>query len=193
MTTTATTLTEIRWHGRAGQGIVTASKLLAESALSEGKYFQAFPEYGPERMGAPIQAFTRIDERPIRVHGNIHTPDIVVVFDETLFEIISVLDGLPKNGIVIISSDLSPADFRKKLDTEDFTIYTVDANRIAKECLGRPIPNVPILAALIKATGIVGFENFLGHLKKTMGKKFTQEVIDGNVKAAERAFEEVAS
>jgi len=186
-------VTEVRWHGRGGQGVVTAAKLLAESALEQDKYFQAMPEYGAERMGAPIQAFTRIGDRPIELHCNITNPDIVVVLDQTLLGVINVADGLTDGGVIIVNSSKDPKEIREALDLKGGKIYTVDASKIAKETIGRPIPNTPMLGALIKVTSIIDLDNVLQHLKKSFGKKFAQEIIDANINAVKRAYEEVAA
>ncbi len=186
-------MSEIRWHGRGGQGVVTAAKLLAESALEQDKYFQAMPEYGAERMGAPIQAFTRISDEPITLHCNITDPNIIVVLDETLLSVINVADGLTDEGVILINSDSPPEKVRGNLKLSKGKVYTVNATQIAKETIGRPIPNTPMLGALIKVTGIINLENVLEHLKKSFGKKFSQDIIDANINAVKRAYEEVAA
>ena len=147
---------EVRWHGRAGQGVKTASYLLAEAAMDLGKYIQAFPEYGPERMGAPMAAYTRISDEKILIHSGVENPDIVVVIDPTLVGTIDVLKGVDlEKGIVIINSSISPSQFRKKLPEFKGTIATVDATGIALDSIGRPIPNVPMLGALIRVTNLL--------------------------------------
>ena len=186
-------VTEIRWHGRGGQGVVTAAKLLAESALEQDKYFQAMPEYGAERMGAPIQAFTRIGDQPIDLHCNITNPNIVVVLDQTLLGTISVAQGLTDDGVVLINSGRSPKEIRSDLGIAHGKVYSVDATQIALDTIGKPIPNTPMLGALIKVTGMINLDTVLDHLKKSFGKKFAQELIDANVNAVRRAYEEVAS
>ena len=163
-------LTEIRWHARAGQGAVTAAKLVAETALELDRYIQAMPEYGPERMGAPIQAFTRISEDPIEIHNNIEHPSVVVVLDETLLPIVDVARGLDDGGV---------------------TVACVDASGISQETLKRDMPNTPMIGALAKVTGLFSVDQVRQHLTKTFGKKFSQEVIDANVAAVTRAYEEV--
>lgn len=186
-------VTEIRWHGRGGQGVVTAAKLLAESALEQDKYFQAMPEYGAERMGAPIQAFTRLSSEPITLHCNITNPNIVVILDQTLIGVINVAGGLTDDGIVLVNTNCDPKKVREDLKLTKGKIFTVNATQIALETIGKPIPNTPMLGALIKATGIISLDNVLEHLKKSFGKKFAQEVINANIDAVKRAYEEVAS
>lgn len=186
-------LTEIRWHARGGQGAVTAAKLLAETALAQGQYFQAFPEYGPERMGAPIQAFTRISGDPIYVRSSITNPGIVVVLDPTLLKAVDVTAGLSKDGILIVNTDEEPAVIRKAMKLKGRKVYTVNANKIAQETIGRPIPNTPMMGALVRVTGMMPIESLAGYVRKSFGKKFAEEIIEGNVKAVERAYAEVKS
>lgn len=180
---------EIRWHGRGGQGVVTAAKLLASAALREGKYFQAFPEYGPERRGAPVQAFTRIDDEPIRVFAHITAPNVVVVLDDTLLGKVPVTDGLDGDGVLVANYPGSPADLRRKLGLEGGRIYTVDALRIANDTLGRPITNTPMLGALLRAVAAVRLDN----LVEELGDKFKGATAESNVAAVRRAYEEVKS
>ncbi|HZD60895.1 MAG TPA: 2-oxoacid:acceptor oxidoreductase family protein [Anaerolineae bacterium] len=184
-------LTEIRWHARGGQGAVTAAKLLAETALAQGQYFQAFPEYGPERMGAPIQAFTRISDEPIYIRSSITNPEIVVVLDPTLLRAVDVTAGLGEDGILIVNTDEEPAAIRETMKLEGCKVFTVNASKIAKETIGRPIPNTPMMGALVKATGMMPIGNLTDYVRKSFGKKFAEEIIEGNVKAVERAYAEV--
>ncbi len=185
-------LTEIRWHARAGQGAVTAAKLVAETALSQGRYMQAMPEYGPERTGAPLKAFTRVCDEPIEVHNNITNPQIVVVLDDTLLDIEDVTAGIEAGGSVILNTTMTPAEARKKLGVaDDVVVATVDATGIAMQTIKRNIPNTPMVAAVSKVTGVVPLDSFTEHLKSTFGAKFTQEIIDANLKSVERAYEEV--
>ena len=178
---------EIRWHGRGGQGVVTAAKLLAASVLREGKYFQAFPEYGPERRGAPVQAFTRIDDEPIRVFAHITSPDVVVVLDETLLGKVPVADGLREGGTLVANFRGTPAELRQKLGLKNGHVYTVDASHIATETLGRPITNTPMIGALLRAVPAVE----LGHVVDELAEKFKGSVAESNANAVRRAFEEV--
>lgn len=182
---------EIRWHGRGGQGVVTAAKLVAETALEQGKYFQGFPEYGAERMGAPIQAFTRISSAPIHLRCNITNPQIVIVLDPTLLSVVNVTDGLTANGALIVNTDKSPAEIRSQLALSGYRIFTVDGSRIAQETIGKNIPNTPLLGALIRATNLMDIDQVIDHLRRSFGKKFSTEVIEGNVQALQRAYQEV--
>lgn len=184
-------LTEIRWHARGGQGAVTAAKLLAEAALAQGQYIQAFPEYGPERMGAPIQAFTRLSNNPIFIKSGITNPDIVIVLDQTLLNTIDVTVGLTENGFLIINSEKTPFEIRQDLAISNLKVATVDATKIALETIGKPIPNTPMLGALIKATKIMTLQELTSHVQESFSKKFTNEIIQGNIRAIERAYKEV--
>lgn len=184
-------LLEIRWHGRGGQGAVTAAKLVAEAALGQDMYFQAFPEYGPERMGAPIQAFTRLSKQPILIHSNVEHPSVVVVLDPTLVGTINIADGTPANAKIIINTSESPAQVRKKSKLTGRKIFTVNATQIALETIGKPIPNTPMVGALLKASGMLSLQEVLEHVRQSFGKKFSQQIIEGNVMAVERAYNEV--
>ncbi len=189
-------MTEIRWHGRGGQGAKTAALLLADAALGSGKYVQAFPEYGPERMGAPVASFDRISSKPILLHSAVTNPDVVLVLDPTLIESVDITEGVLDDGIVIINTEKSPADIRKELNiTGKIKVYTVDASKISKETIGRDIPNTPLLGALLKVTGMLDFKETIEDTRKKLEKKFKSkpEVIDGNIKAIERAYNEVKS
>jgi len=186
-------LTEIRWHGRAGQGIVTASELLAEAALKDGKYFQAFPEYGPERMGAPIKAYTRISDEPIEVHYQILNPEVVVVVNPNLLGVVDVLEGLAEDGTVIVNTPEMPAQIRARLGIKNNKekVFTVDATQIALETIKRDIPATLMLGAIVRATGLVNLDNTLHLVKEKLGAKLRDEVVENNLKALRRAYEEV--
>ena len=158
-------LIEIRWHGRGGQGAKTASLLLADAAFNTGKYIQGFPEYGPERMGAPITAYNRISDKPITIHSNIYEPDYVVVVDDTLLESVPVTAGLKKEGAIVINTTKSPEYLKEKLNGYDGNIYTIDARKVSEETLGKYFPNTPMLAAIVKVTGIMSDEAFLEDMK----------------------------
>jgi pyruvate ferredoxin oxidoreductase gamma subunit len=185
-------LTEIRWHARAGQGAVTAAKLVAETALSQDRYMQAMPEYGPERMGAPIKAFTRISDDPIEIHNNIENPDVVIVLDETLLDVIDVTEGIADDGIIIVNTCSPASALRDVLGVKDSVrVACVDASGIAMDTIKRDIPNTPMVGALAKTTGAVDVEAVKGLLAKTFGKKFGQDIIDANLTSVQRAYEEV--
>jgi pyruvate ferredoxin oxidoreductase gamma subunit len=182
---------EIRWHGRGGQGTVTAAKLLAQTVLRAGKYVQAFPEYGPEREGAPLRAFNRISNNPIIIHTQVTEPNIVVVVDKTLLESIDVTEGLRKNGILVINLNISAEEIRKKLKIDDnFKICQVDANKISFETLGKIFPNTPMLGALLKITNLVNLDVLLTEAKETFSKKFNEKVLNANLEAIKRAYNE---
>jgi pyruvate ferredoxin oxidoreductase gamma subunit len=186
---------EIRWHGRGGQGAKTIALLFADAALKQGKFIQAFPEYGPERMGAPVAAFNRISEKPIRIHSGVTAPNVVVILDPTLISVVPVTSGLdPEKGTVVVNSPESPAELRKKLGFSG-RIFTIDAMKIAQECIGKPIPNMPMLGAMVKATGMLDIEPMIEEVKSKIMIKFKHkpEVIEGNIKAVKRSFEEVKS
>jgi len=186
-------LLEIRWHGRAGQGAKTAALVLAESVISAGKYAQAFPEYGPERMGAPMQAFDRISDEPILVHCNVQNPEIVVVLDESLISVLDVKAGVPENGIYIVNTEASPKVMREKLGLVGGKVFTVNATKISMEFLGKNIPNTPMIAALIKVTGMLDFNDVVEDTKHKLSKKFREEIVQNNISAMEQAYKEVAS
>ena len=184
---------EIRWHGRGGQGAKTASLLLADAAFNTGKYIQGFPEYGPERMGAPITAYNRISETPITIHSNIYEPDYVVVVDDTLLESVDVTSGLKDTGAIVINTTKSAEYLKKALKGYSGEVYTIDARKISEEALGRYFPNTPMLAAIVKVSKIMTDDELLEDMKGSFKHKFAKkpEVIDGNMKALEMALKEV--
>jgi pyruvate ferredoxin oxidoreductase gamma subunit len=184
-------LTEIRWHGRGGQGAVTAAKMVAELALGEGKYFQAFPEYGPERSGAPIVAFTRVSETPIQVYSGVEHPQIVVVLDSSLLKIVDVTKGAPVDAIVLVNSERPPAQLRKDTGLVGNRLFTIAATRIAVETIKRPIPNTPMVGALTRITGLFDIDDVVTFLREDFGKKFPPKVVEGNIAAITRSDEEV--
>lgn len=186
-------LTEIRWHGRAGQGIVTAGELLAEGALKENMYFQAFPDYGPERMGAPIKSYTRISDEPIDVHYQILSPEVVVVVNPNVLSVVDVTEGLAEDGVVIVNSPDPPARIREALGLtgKKARVFTVDATGIALETLKRDIPATLMLGAIIRATGLVDLEKTVEVVQEKLGAKLRGEVVDANVTALRRAHEAV--
>lgn len=182
---------EIRWHGRGGQGAKTAALLLADVAFKTGAFVQGFPEYGPERMGAPITAYNRISMEPIRVHSNIYTPDLVVVVDETLLESVDVTAGLKENGAIIINTPKSGKEVLPLLGGYKGSVYTVDARSISVEALGKYFPNSPMLAAAVAVSGIMEREQFISEMKASYQHKFAKkpEVIEGNMKALTMTFD----
>ena len=186
-------LIEIRWHGRGGQGAKTASLLLADAAFNTGKYIQGFPEYGPERMGAPITAYNRISNTPITVHSNIYEPDYVVVVDDTLLESVDVTAGLKDTGAIIINTTQDKDYLKTKLKNYKGNIFTIDARKISIEALGKYFPNTPMLAAIVKVSGIMTDEEFLEDKKGSFKHKFAKkpEVIEGNMKALELALQNI--
>ena len=188
-------LIEIRWHGRGGQGAKTASLLLADAAFNTGKYIQGFPEYGPERMGAPITAYNRISDTPITVHSNIYEPDYVVVVDDTLLESVNVTAGLKSTGAIVINTTKSADYLKSVLKGYEGKIYTIDARKVSMECLGKYFPNTPMLAAIVKVTGIMSDEAFIKDMEGSFKHKFAKkpEVIVGNMNAIKMALNEVKS
>ena len=186
-------LIEIRWHGRGGQGAKTASLLLADAAFNTGKYIQGFPEYGPERMGAPITAYNRISSKPITIHSNIYEPDYVVVVDDTLLESVNVTAGLKKEGAIVINTTKDADYLKSHLNGYEGNVYAIDARKVSMEALGQYFPNTPMLAAIVKVSGIMSDEDFLADMIGSFKHKFAKkpEVIDGNMKALELALKEV--
>lgn len=186
-------IVEIRWHGRGGQGAKTASLLLADAAFNTGKYVQGFPEYGPERMGAPITAYNRISSERGTVHSNIYFPDYVVVVDETLLSAVDVTAGLKKEGAIVINSSKSPAELRPLLKGYEGRVCTIDAGKISEEELGKNFPNTPMLAAIVRVSGVIGEEEFIKDMEGSFKHKFASkpQVIEGNMRALKRSLEEV--
>jgi pyruvate ferredoxin oxidoreductase gamma subunit len=188
---------EIRWHGRGGQGAKTAALLFGEAALETGMFIQAFPEYGPERMGAPVVAFNRLSDKLIRTHAGIKEPDIVVVLDPTLIEIAHVIDGLKDDGILLINTEETPEEVKKryKLENRKIKIYCVNASKIALESFKRDVPNTPMLGALVKVTGVFNYDTMMESIKAKLATKFRgrDEIIKGNLESIRRAYEEVKS
>jgi pyruvate ferredoxin oxidoreductase gamma subunit len=181
---------EIRWHGRGGQGAKTAALLLADAAFETGLYVQGFPEYGPERMGAPITAYNRLSEAPIRVHSNIYEPDMVVVVDETLLKSVDVTSGLKPDGKLLVNSRRQPAEVLADFPDFGGEIYVIDAADISLRAIGRNLPNTPLLSAAVKLTGILKEADFFANMEKAFAEKFATkpEVIGGNMKALKDAW-----
>lgn len=184
---------EIRWHGRGGQGAKTASLLLADAAFNTGKFIQGFPEYGPERMGAPMTAYNRISDTEIRIHSNIYEPDYVVVVDDSLLDTVDVTNGLKNDGAILINTNKKIEEISKELNGYNGKIYTIDASKISKECLKANYPNTAMLAAIIKITGIMTKEELLKDMKESFKHKFARkpEVIEPNMQAITRGYDEV--
>ena len=182
---------EIRWHGRGGQGAKTAALLLADVAFKTGQYVQGFPEYGPERMGAPITAYNRISRSPIRVHSNIYTPDLVVVVDETLLHSVDVTAGLKEDGAIIINTPKVREEILPLLNGYKGNVYTVDARKISIETLGKNFPNSPMLAAAVAVSGVMERDTFIKEMQTSYEHKFAKkpEVIAGNMKALSMAYD----
>jgi pyruvate ferredoxin oxidoreductase gamma subunit len=185
-------MVEIRWHGRGGQGTVTAAKVLADACLSSGRHVQAFPEYGPERAGAPLRAYNRISSKELRMHCPVLNPQIVSIVDATLLDSINVADGATEDAVFLVNTSKDPEEIRAKLKAKpEQKIFTVDATKIAIDCIGRALPNAPMLGAICKAADIVSLDNLLEDVRKSFGKKFSQKIIDGNLEAARRGYGEV--
>lgn len=184
-------LTEIRFHGRGGQGAKTASQFLAEAALDKGKYIQAFPEYGPERAGAPMRAYTRISDQPINIHSGVTSPEIVVVIDPTLLDTVDVTEGLGEEGILVVNTSQKPEAIRKKTKFTKGKVYTVDATKIALDTIGLPLPNTSMLGALVKATGLVDIKDIEEKIKDKFLKKIGEQKTQGNIESVTRAYNEV--
>jgi pyruvate ferredoxin oxidoreductase gamma subunit len=174
---------EVRFHGRGGQGAVTSAELVAHAAISEGKYAQSFPSFGPERRGAPVQSFTRVSDQPIRLRTAIREPDFSVVLDPSLILVGGSLAGLKKNGILVINTRKSIAEIKKEFSIAARTAV-VDATSIALDTLGLPITNTTMIGALVKASGIVDMDSLLEPLRHRFGR-----IADKNIKVCQRAYE----
>jgi len=179
-------ITEFRWHGRGGQGAWTASEVLARTAIYEGKYIQSFPEFGPERMGAPVTAFTRISTEPIRIHCAVYEPDVVVVLDPTLLKTVPVTSGVSENGIIIINSADEPVKVRESLKTEKGKLWTIPATQIALKILGMPITNTAMLGTVARATAVVSLES----IERTIKERFRPDLAEKNFAVIKEAYQE---
>jgi len=179
-------LKEIRWHGRGGQGAWTASEILAKAAILEGKYIQSFPEFGPERMGAPVNSYTRISKEPINLHCSVYNPDIVAVLDPTLLKAVPVTQGLKENGTLLVNTEATSAEIREKLNLKSGEVWTVRATKIAIRILGRPITNTAMVGAVAKASQIVSLES----IKKAAKERFSPSVAEKNIAIIKQAYEE---
>jgi pyruvate ferredoxin oxidoreductase gamma subunit len=184
---------EVRWHGRGGQGAKTAALLFAQAVLSTGKYIQAFPEYGPERMGAPVQSFNRVSDEPITVHCSVTEPNYVVILDPSLIEAVDVTEGVGTQGKVIVNTSFTAEEMAKKLGIAKEQVFVVNASQISKETIGQDRPNTPMLGALVKVIGKLDIEGVLKDTRAKLEVKFRSkpEVIDGNITSIQRAYDEV--
>ncbi|MCS7282427.1 MAG: 2-oxoacid:acceptor oxidoreductase family protein [Anaerolineae bacterium] len=182
---------EIRWHGRGGQGVVTAGKLLAETAMGTGQYIQAFPDFGPERMGAPVRSFTRLSSKPIRIHSQIEHPDVVLVLDPTLLGTVPVTEGLKEDGILIVNTSMSPEEVRKLTGFRTGKVFTVDASHIAIEEMGREITNTPMLGAFARATGLFDLDALEKQVREWFSEKVSPGVVEANIRILRRAAQEL--
>ncbi|MEW6031864.1 MAG: 2-oxoacid:acceptor oxidoreductase family protein [Bacillota bacterium] len=191
------TLTEIRWHGRGGQGAKTAALLLAEAASEAGLHVQGFPEYGPERMGAPVLAYNRLSDEPIFLHCHISRPSVIAVLDPTLIKDPGVAAGLADGGVVVVNSTAEPETMRGRLRLDgrpEVRVATVDASGISMDCIGQAIPNTAMMGAVIRVTGLLEFDRFMEVARRLLGEKFRARpaLVDGNLEAIRRAYGEVA-
>lgn len=185
-------MVEIRWHGRGGQGTITAAKLLADACLSGGRHVQAFPEYGPERAGAPLRAYNRISEKELRMHCPVLNPGVVAVVDATLLDSMNLAEGALDNAVFVVNTAKTPQEIREKLKAKPSQkVFTIDASKISLDTIGRPMPNTPMLGAVTKAAEVLALNVLLDEVKAGFGKKFAQKIIDANLTAVTRGFEEV--
>lgn len=185
---------EVRWHGRGGQGTVTAAKVLAEAVMAEGKNVQAFPEYGPERMGAPLRAYNRISDTPMTIHCQVTNPAVVAVVDPTLLDTVDVTEGATDAAVFVINTPKEPDELRKKMKLKSSQkVFCVDANAISINTIGRVMPNTPMLGAVVKATKVIKLDTLLADIRASFGKKFAEKIIQSNLDAASKAYEEVKS
>ncbi|MFC1501149.1 2-oxoacid:acceptor oxidoreductase family protein [Elusimicrobiota bacterium] len=186
-------MVEIRWHGRGGQGAKTAALLFAETALATGKHIQAFPEYGPERMGAPVQSFNRISEEAITIHCAVTNPDFVVILDPTLMDSVNVTEGLDEHGKIIVNTSFSVKETANHLGISENQVFVVNASQIAMDTIGMDIPNTPMLGALVKVMGNMDLNHVIEDIQKKLELKFRHkpQVISGNLDSIRKAYEEV--
>jgi pyruvate ferredoxin oxidoreductase gamma subunit len=185
-------MVEIRWHGRGGQGTITAAKLLADACLSGGRHVQAFPEYGPERAGAPLRAYNRISDKELRMHCPVLNPGVVAVVDATLLDSMNLAEGASDDAVFVVNTVKTPQEIRTKLKAKPSQkVFTIDASKISLDTIGRPMPNTPMLGAVTKAANVLALNVLLDEVKSSFGKKFAQKIIDANLAAVTRGFEEV--
>ncbi len=188
--TTRRSLVQIRWHGRGGQGVVTASNLLAEAALEDKLYFQSFPDYGAERSGAPIIAYTRLSDAPIHIRSQVTEPDIVIVLDASLIGKVDLLAGLGEEGTIVVNTSLSPDEVRERLNAGHRTVCVVDGTQISMDVLGRNIPNVPMLGGLLRIEEVVSQEAVIATIRHRLGARFRSQIVQANLDAFSRAYQE---
>jgi len=186
-------ITEIRWHARGGQGAMLAARTLARIAIEQGKYAQGMPEFGPERMGAPMRAYNRISADNFSLYCAVVSPDVVIVLDASLMDAVNVTEGLNKGGIIIVNTTQPSEEIRAKLKIKDakVSLYTLDATGISVATLGRPMPNTPILGAIVKTTNLITLDGLLNDVRHTFGEKFSPKVVEGNINAIKRGYDEV--
>ncbi len=184
---------EVRWHGRGGQGAKTAALLFGEAAMETGKYIQAFPEYGPERTGAPMQSFNRLSDEPIRLHSGVKNPNVVIVLDPSLLDVTDVTQGLVEGGYLIVNTQEPPEKIKEKVKRDDIKVAVVDATGIAMKHIGKNVPNTPLLGAMVKVTQVLDFEKMLEVIEKKFSIKFRgrEEIVKGNIESIKKAYEEV--
>ncbi|MEE8443408.1 MAG: 2-oxoacid:acceptor oxidoreductase family protein [Dehalococcoidia bacterium] len=190
---TATTrrgFVQIRWHGRGGQGVVTASNLLAEAALEDKRYFQSFPDYGAERSGAPIIAYTRLSDAPIHIRSQVTNPDIVMVLDASLIGAVDLLAGLGEEGTIVVNTSLSPDEVRERLNADHRTVCAVDGTQISMDVLGRNLPNVPILGGLLCLEEVVSQDAVKATIRHRLGARYSDRIVQANLDAFSRAYRE---
>ena len=183
---------EIRWHGRAGQGVVTAAVTLADVlSMEKDIYVQAFPEFGAEKRGAPILAFNRISKKLIRSHSQVYNPDIVVVTDPSLLGMVNIVDGAKEDAFFLMNTIFDANLIKERLSIVHNKIFSLDAYTIASKELGKAIPNVPMVAALVKITKLMDLEKFRKNIRISLNKKLRKDVVEMNMRTIDRAFEEV--
>ena len=187
------TMTEVRWHGRGGQGAKTAGYILAVAAAEDGWQVQAFPEYGAERRGAPMRSYVRISDGPIRLRSGITNPEIVVVLDPSLLESENPAEGIVEDGIIIVNTSDSPAEIRERLGNPSAQVWTVDASQISQDTIGRNMPNTPMLGALARVSDVLDLEGARQAIRKQLGEKLPENIIQANFEAVQRAYDEVQS
>lgn len=184
-------VTEIRWHARGGQGAMLAVRTLARAAINQGKFAQGMPEFGAERMGAPIRAYTRISNSKFSLYCSIVNPDVVIILEPSLIETVNVTEGLKPNGIILVNTSQAPDQVKKQFNFNNYQVYTIDATGISTTELKRPMPNTPMLGALTKVIGMIELDGLLKDIQHDFSEKFSPKVVEANIKSIKRGFEEV--